>query len=152
MIMLLTLVSVQPIFPPVADVHTTFTEKKTFENASHYFRTACFVFIDCVIRVLARQLLPSSLTADEARGLQDFFLLLFLTPQVGEGVDDDAKNKVEDDDDDHEEEQQVVDHSGCKQRFLGGGGGLRNAVCETHDSGGQNGGCQACVKHASLDC
>lgn len=63
-----------------------------------------------------------SLTADEARRLQDFFLLLFLTPQVGEGVDDDTKDEVEDDDDDHEEEQQVVDHSGCEQRLLRGRG------------------------------
>lgn len=66
------------------------------------------------------------LTADEARRLQDFFLLLFLTPQVGEGVDDDTKDEVEDDDDDHEEEQQVVDHSGCEQRLLRGRG-CRNA-------------------------
>lgn len=58
------------------------------------------------------------LTAYEAGGLQDLFLLLFLTPQVGKGVDDDSEDKVEDDDDDHEEEEQVVDHPGRKQRLL----------------------------------
>lgn len=61
----------------------------------------------------------SSLTADEAGRLQDFFFLLFFAPQIGEGVDDDAEDEVEDDDDDHEEEQQVVDHPGCKQGLLG---------------------------------
>jgi len=59
-----------------------------------------------------------SLTADEASGLQDFFFLLFFTPQVSKGVDDYTKNEVEDNDDDHEEEQQVVYHSGCKQWLL----------------------------------
>lgn len=61
----------------------------------------------------------SSLTADKAGRLQDFFFLLFFAPQIGEGVDDDAEDEVEDDDDDHEEEQQVVDHPGCEQRLLG---------------------------------
>lgn len=66
---------------------------------------------------LKNRLLPS-LTADEARRLQDFLLLLFFTPQVSEGVDDHAKDEIKDDDDDHEEEQQVVDHSGRKKRLL----------------------------------
>lgn len=61
----------------------------------------------------------NSLTTDEAGGLQNFFFLLFFTPQVGKGVDDHTKDEVENNDDDHEEEQQVVYHSGCKQWLLG---------------------------------
>lgn len=57
-------------------------------------------------------------TADETGGLEDLLLPLLLAPQVGEGVDDDAKDEVEHDDDDHEEEEQVVHHSGCEQRLL----------------------------------
>lgn len=60
-----------------------------------------------------------SLTADEASRLQDFFFLLFFTPEVSEGVDDDTEDEVEDDDDDHKEEQQVVNHPGSKKWLLG---------------------------------
>lgn len=62
--------------------------------------------------------LASALTADEAGRFQNLLFLLLLTPQVGEGVDDDTKDEVEDDDDDHEEEQQVIYYSGGKQRLL----------------------------------
>lgn len=58
------------------------------------------------------------LTADEARGLQDLLLLLFLAPQVSKRVDDDAEDQVEDDDDDDEVEEQVVDDPGGEQRLL----------------------------------
>ena len=58
-------------------------------------------------------------TADETGGLQDLLLPLFLTPQVGERVDDDAKDEVEDDDDDDEEEEQVVNHAAVEQGLLG---------------------------------
>lgn len=70
------------------------------------------------MRTLLRDQLIS-LTADEAGSLQDFFFLLFFTPQVSKGVDDNTKDEVEDNDDDHEEEQQVVYHPGCKQWLLG---------------------------------
>ena len=60
----------------------------------------------------------SSLTADKAGSLQDFFFHLYFTPQVSKGVDDNTKDEVEDNDDDHKEEQQVVYHSGCKQWLL----------------------------------
>lgn len=67
--------------------------------------------------VLSKEM-QSRLTADEASSLQDFFFLLFFTPQVSKSVNDYAKDEVENNDDDHEEEQQVVYHSGCKQRLL----------------------------------
>lgn len=59
-----------------------------------------------------------NLTTDEAGCLQDFFFLLFFTPQVSEGVNNYTKDEVEDDDNDHEEEQHVIYHSSCKQRLL----------------------------------
>ena len=59
-----------------------------------------------------------ALTADEAGGFEDLFLLLFLTPQIRKSIDNDTKNEVEDNDDDNEIEQQVVDHTGSKQRLL----------------------------------
>lgn len=52
------------------------------------------------------------LTADETGGLQDLLLLLLLATQVGEGVDDHAKDEVQDDDDDDEVKQQVVHDAG----------------------------------------
>lgn len=58
------------------------------------------------------------LTADEAGGLQDLLLLLLLATQVGEGVDDHAKDEVQDDDDDDEVKQQVVHDAGGEQRLL----------------------------------
>ena len=58
----------------------------------------------------------TQLTADEARVLDDLFLLLLLRPQIREGVDDDTKNQVENDDDDDEEEDHVVDHPGLRKR------------------------------------
>lgn len=67
----------------------------------------------------AQTYLTSAITADEAGGFQNLLFLLFLTPQVSEGVNDDTEDEVEDDDDDHEEEEQVVYHSGGKQRLLG---------------------------------
>ena len=63
-----------------------------------------------------------SLTADEARGLENLFLLLLLAAQVGKGVNDHPKDEVQHDDDDDEEEQEVVDHSGGKERLLQEGG------------------------------
>lgn len=58
------------------------------------------------------------LTADETCRFQDLLLFLFLTPQVGKSINDDAKDEVEDNDDDHEEEEQVVDHPGSKKGLL----------------------------------
>lgn len=63
-----------------------------------------------------------SLTTDEARGLENFFLLLLLTAQVGKGVDDHPKDEVQHDDDDNEEEQKVIDHAGREERLLRGEG------------------------------
>ena len=63
-----------------------------------------------------------SLTADEARGLENLFLLLLLAAQVGKGVNDHPKDEVQHDDDDDEEEQEVVDHSGGEERLLWEGG------------------------------
>ena len=60
-----------------------------------------------------------SVTTNEAGVSEDLVLLLFLTPQVCECVDDDTKDEVQDDDDDDEEEEQVVDDAGHKQRLLG---------------------------------
>lgn len=57
-------------------------------------------------------------TADETGCFQDLLFPLFLTSQVSEGVDDDAKDEVKNNDDDDEEEQKVVNHSGRKQRLL----------------------------------
>lgn len=57
-------------------------------------------------------------TADEARVAKNQLLLLFLTPQIGERVDDHTEDQVQHNNDDHEEEQKVVDDSGYKQRFL----------------------------------
>lgn len=59
-------------------------------------------------------------TTDETGGFQDLLLPLFLTSQVSEGVDDNAKDEVKNDDDNDEEEQKVVNHSGRKQRLLDG--------------------------------
>ena len=56
--------------------------------------------------------------ASEIGILQNFFFLLFLTPQIGESVDDDTKNEIENDNDDHEEEEHVVNHSSSKHRLL----------------------------------
>lgn len=57
-------------------------------------------------------------TTDETGGFQDLLLPLFLTSQVGEGVDNDTKDEVKNNDDNDEEEQKVVNNSGCKQRLL----------------------------------
>lgn len=64
--------------------------------------------------------LTRAITTDEAGRFQNLLFLLFLAPQVGEGVNDDTEDEVEDDDDDHEEEEQVVYDSGGKQRLLSG--------------------------------
>lgn len=61
---------------------------------------------------------PSPLTANKACVAQRLVLLLLLATQVGERVDDDAKDEVQHDDDDHKEEQQVVHHTGKVERFL----------------------------------
>lgn len=53
-------------------------------------------------------------TTDETTGFEDFFLPLFLTPQVCKGVNDNTKDEVENDDDDNKEKQKVVNHSSCK--------------------------------------
>lgn len=58
------------------------------------------------------------LTTNKTGGLQDLFLLLFLTPQISKGVNDDPKDEVEDDDNDNEEEEEVVDNSSREQRLL----------------------------------
>lgn len=57
-------------------------------------------------------------TANEAGGLQDLLLALFLAPQVSKGVNDHTEDEVENDDDDDEEEQQVVHHTSSKHGFL----------------------------------
>lgn len=51
------------------------------------------------------------LTADEACGLENLFLLLLLTAQVSKGVDDHPKDEVQHNDNDNEKEQEVVDHT-----------------------------------------
>jgi len=58
------------------------------------------------------------LTANEAGVFENLFLLLFLTAQVCECVDDDAEYQIENDNDDNEEEQKVVDDTCKKQRLL----------------------------------
>lgn len=58
------------------------------------------------------------LTANKTCCLQYFLLLLFLTPQVSKGVNDDTKDEVKNYDDDHEEEEQVVNHPGRKKGLL----------------------------------
>jgi len=57
-------------------------------------------------------------TADKARVPQDFFLVLLLTAKVGEGVDDNAEDKVQHDDNDDKEEYQVIDDTCKEQPFL----------------------------------
>jgi len=57
-------------------------------------------------------------TADEAGIAEDFILMLLLTAQVSERVNDDAEDEVEYDDDDDEEEDQIIDNSCKEQRFL----------------------------------
>lgn len=59
-----------------------------------------------------------ALTTDETGGLQDLFLLLFLTPQISKGVNNDPEDEVEDDDDDNKEEEEVVDNSSREQGLL----------------------------------
>lgn len=61
---------------------------------------------------------PREPTTNETRGLQNFFLLLLLTPQISERVNDDPEDQIQDDDDDHEEEEQVVNDASGKQRLL----------------------------------
>lgn len=58
------------------------------------------------------------LTTNKTGGLQDLFLLLFLTPQISKGVNNDPKDEVEDDDNDNEEEEEVVDNSSREQGLL----------------------------------
>ena len=58
------------------------------------------------------------LTADEARILDNFLLVLFFGTEIGESVDDDTKDEVQNDDDDDEEEDHVVDDSGREERLL----------------------------------
>lgn len=59
-----------------------------------------------------------NLTTDETGRLQHFLFLLFFTPQISKGVDNDTKDQIEDNNDDHEEEQQVINYSGSEQRLL----------------------------------
>ena len=65
--------------------------------------------------------LSFSLTADEARVLEDLLLLLLLAPQVGEGVNDHTEDQVEYDNDDDEEEEEVVDDAGGEEGLRVGG-------------------------------
>lgn len=60
----------------------------------------------------------AELTADEASGLQDLLLALFLTPQVSERVNDHTEDEVQNNNNDDEEEQQVVHHTSSKHGFL----------------------------------
>ena len=60
--------------------------------------------------------------ADETRVLQRLFFLLFLRPEVGESVDDDAKDEVENDNDDDEEEEHVVEDPEGEQGLVVGRG------------------------------
>jgi hypothetical protein len=57
-------------------------------------------------------------TADETSILENLFLLLFLTPQIGKSVDNDTKNQIQYNDDNDEEEQQVVNHARYKHWLL----------------------------------
>lgn len=56
--------------------------------------------------------------AHEAGVLQDQFLLLLFTSQIGECVDDDTENEIQHDDYHNEEEQQIVDDTSNEQTFL----------------------------------
>ena len=56
--------------------------------------------------------------ASETRILQNFLFLLFLTPQIGESVDDDTKNEIENDNDDHKEEEHVITRAPNRYRLL----------------------------------
>ena len=47
--------------------------------------------------------------ANEAGVSKNFIFFLFLTPKIGEGVNDDSENQVKNDNDNDEEEQQIVD-------------------------------------------
>ena len=58
------------------------------------------------------------LTADEARILDNFLLVLFFGTEIGECVDDDAKDQVQNDNDDDEEEDHVEDDPGREKRLL----------------------------------
>lgn len=58
------------------------------------------------------------LTTNKTSGLQDLFLLLFLTPQISKGVNNDPKDEVEDNDNDNEEEEEVIDNSSREQGLL----------------------------------
>ena len=57
-------------------------------------------------------------TTDEAGVLQDLLFLLLLTPEIGEGVDDDTEDEVEQNNDHQEEEGQVVKHAPHKLVLL----------------------------------
>ena len=58
------------------------------------------------------------LTANEARVFQNLFFLLFLAPQIGECIDDDAKYQIENNNNDNEEEEEVIDDTSEEQRLL----------------------------------
>ena len=47
----------------------------------------------------------TTVPANEACVPEDFIFLLFFTPQISEGIDDDSENQVENDNDNDEEEQ-----------------------------------------------
>lgn len=57
-------------------------------------------------------------TANEAGILQNLFLLLFFTSQVGKCVNDDTKDEVQHNNNDNEEEQKVIHNSSNKERLL----------------------------------
>ena len=60
-----------------------------------------------------------NLTTNEASVFKYFLFLLFLTPQIGKCINDDAKDEVQNDDDHNKEEQEIVNNPRHVKGFLG---------------------------------
>lgn len=68
----------------------------------------------CGVKLLSRSPKGRSLTANEASVAQHLVLVLLLTAEISERVDDDTEDEIQQNNDDDEEEEKVVQDAGHK--------------------------------------